>query len=219
MGETSKNEPRKGETSPDTPKAHEGTRSRPPAENPTETPAPAPDASTARSRARERKPAPPESLNPEAGAAEQPQFGKDQPDHYCGKKGRSGPPKGNRNNLRHGLTAGKLPAGCQYIENQLNGFRRRLEDIVLEVKGDISLTDAAAIQTALKWERHGALALRWLTKEEENLSMSDRLQFSREIARASTERDKALASLRLDRHGKDSLLDALYARTVPNLND
>ena len=88
-----------------------------------------------------------------------------------------GAQKGNRNGLRHGLTAGKLPKGCQYLENQLNGFRRTLEDIVLSVKGEISLPDAASIQTALKWERHGA----------------------------STERDKALNSIGLDR---DRIRDA-----------
>lgn len=113
--------------------------------------------------------------------------------------------KGNRNHMRHGLTAGKLPKGCQYLENQLNGFRRTLEDIVIGVKGQISLPDAASIQTALKWERHGALALRWLTKEGDKLKPMESLAFSREIAKASTERDKALASLGLNR---DRIRDA-----------
>ncbi len=115
-----------------------------------------------------------------------------------GKKGRSGPPKGNRNGMRHGLKAGKLPLGAEYIENQMNAFRREIEDAVIAAKGEINLTDAASIQTAMKWERHGALALRWLRKEGEELKPVERLQFSREIARASTERDKAIAVLGLD---------------------
>ncbi len=108
--------------------------------------------------------------------------------------------RGNRNHMRHGLTAGKLPQGCQYIENALNSFRRQLEDIVLENKGSISLLDAAAIQTALKWERHGALALRWLNKAGDKLKPMESMSFSREIAKASTERDKALANLGLNRN-------------------
>lgn len=116
-----------------------------------------------------------------------------------------GAQKGNRNGLRHGLTAGKLPKGCQYLENQLNGFRRTLEDIVLSVKGEISLPDAASIQTALKWERHGALALRWLNKQGDKLKPMESLAFSREIAKASTERDKALNAIGLDR---DKIVDA-----------
>lgn len=113
--------------------------------------------------------------------------------------------KGNRGHMRHGLNAGKLPKGCQYIENALNHFRRQVEDIVLENKGSISLQDAASIQTALKWERHGALALRWLNKQGDSLKPMESLAFSREIARASTERDKALATLGLSR---DRIRDA-----------
>ena len=113
--------------------------------------------------------------------------------------------KGNRNGIRHGLTAGKLPKGCQFLENKLNCFRRTLEDIVLSVKGQISLMDAASIQTALKWERHGGLALHWLNKQGAKLKPMESLAFSREIAKASTERDKALASLGLNR---DRIRDA-----------
>lgn len=45
-----------------------------------------------------------------------------------------------------------------------------------------------------------------------------RLSFSREIARASGERDKAIAALKLDRDAKDSIIDALYCR-VPAPGD
>lgn len=116
-----------------------------------------------------------------------------------GLPGRSGPAKGNVNAIRHGLTAGKLPPDCQYIERKVNGLRLTLEDAVMAAKGEIGLVDAATIQSVCKWERHGALALRWLTKEAANLKPVERLQFSREIARASTERDKSLAMLGLDK--------------------
>lgn len=116
---------------------------------------------------------------------------------FKGKAGRSGAPKDNRNNMRHGLKAGKLPADAQYIEHQMNALRRQLEDAVIATKGEVSLTDAAHVQTAIKWERHGALALRWLRVDGENLKPVERLTFSREIARASAERDKAIAAMDL----------------------
>jgi hypothetical protein len=117
----------------------------------------------------------------------------------------------NRNSLRHGLRGGQLPRDARFIEFRMNAFRRKLEDAVIESKGAISLIDAASIQTAMKWERHGALALRWLTKEGNKLKPAERLTFSREVARASTERDKALAALRLDRDSKDRVIEALYS--------
>lgn len=123
---------------------------------------------------------------------------------------RRGAPRNNRNHMRHGLSAGKLPKGCAHIENSLNAFRRNLEDLVMELKGEITISDAANIQTAMKWERHGALAHRWMRLEGNDLKPLDRLAFSREIAKASTERDKALKALELDRDAKRDALTILY---------
>ncbi len=123
-----------------------------------------------------------------------------------------GAPKGSNNAIRHGLRAGSLPKDAKYIEYRLNAFRRTLEQAVLSVKGEVTIHDAASIQTALRWERHGCLAQRWLNKKYAELKPNDLLTFSREIARASAERDKALANLQLDRDAKDSVLDALYSR-------
>jgi hypothetical protein len=117
---------------------------------------------------------------------------------FCGVKGRSGPAVGNTNAIRHGLKAGKLPRDARYIEHQMNALRRQLEEAVMQAKGEVGLVDAASIQTAVKWERHGALCLRWLRMECNVLKPEQRLTFSREIARASAERDKAIAALNLD---------------------
>jgi len=121
----------------------------------------------------------------------------------CGKPGRSGPAEGNTNAIRHGLTCGKLPRDCQYVEIKMNGLRRTLEAAVIEAKGEVNLLDAACIQTAVKWERHGALALRWLVKAGDTLKPVERLQFSREIAKASAERDKAILLLELSDKNAD----------------
>ncbi len=117
------------------------------------------------------------------------------------QKRRGGQP-GNRNgrgNMRHGLRAGTLPRDARHIENRLNGFRRQLEDAVLACKGEVSIPDAACIQTALRWERHACLAQRWLTKQWEEMKPTEALAFSREISKASAERDKALKMLELNR--------------------
>jgi hypothetical protein len=139
-------------------------------------------------------------------------FGKGQPASYCGKKGRSGPAFGNINAVRHGLKAGKLPKDARYIEFRLNAFRRTLEEAIVAARGQVTIPDAAYVQTAIRWERHACLAQRWLVKADATLKAEQKLLFSREIARASAERDKALAMLKLDTdHVKDAwaALDAL----------
>ena len=68
---------------------------------------------------------------------------------------------------------------------------------MLAAKGAINLSDAQRHQHRMKWEKHGALAQRWLTTQYAELKPADRLTFSREIARAVPERDKAIAALQL----------------------
>jgi hypothetical protein len=113
------------------------------------------------------------------------------------------------------MRGGKLPKGCQYIENRVNALRRQVEEALIAVKGDIGIVDAAAINSILKWERHGLLAAHWLRKEADRLSASDRLRFSEAIAKASDNRDRAIRSLDLDREGED-VLDQLYRLPSPD---
>ena len=122
-----------------------------------------------------------------------------------------GAPKGNRNALRHGLRAGKLPKDCRYLENRINEVRRNLEDAVTQCHGSLSIEAAAYIQTALRWETHAALAQRYLTKDGAKLTPSDKLHFSREIANASANRDRAIAMLELGT-AHTSVVEALYSR-------
>lgn len=109
---------------------------------------------------------------------------------------RGGQP-GNVNTQRHGLRGGKLPAGCQHIENAVNSLRRQVEAAVIEQKGEINIVDAAAINSILKWERHGLLASHWLRKEAASLTPADRLRFSEAIAKASDQRDRNIRVLGL----------------------
>jgi hypothetical protein len=108
---------------------------------------------------------------------------------------RPGPPLGSRNAIRHGLRGAGLPSGCRKIETALNQFRRTLEDAVLEHRGEVSLVDAASVNSAYRWERHAQLAQRWLRLKGDTMNHTERLNYSREVARASSERDKAIAAL------------------------
>jgi hypothetical protein len=83
-------------------------------------------------------------------------------------------------------------------------FRRELEAAVMEARGEITLVDAAYVNTAYRAERHAQLAQRWLAMEAAEMTPADRLNYSREVVRASAERDKAIAALDLPkRHSAD----------------
>lgn len=95
------------------------------------------------------------------------------------------------------LALGKLPADLVRVERSANQFRKMLEKAVVEACGEIDLTAALAINTAAKWHRHSDLALRWLRDHGDRMDDAERLKYSREVARASAERDKAVERLRL----------------------
>lgn len=118
---------------------------------------------------------------------------------------KSGAPAGNQNGIKHGLTAGTLPPGCGYVKRISKRFRDDLAQAVQDVKDEITITDACTIDTAARWHRHGLLAQRWLRNESETMTPDQKLSFSREIARAGTERDRCIKSLGLDLCKVDAL--------------
>jgi hypothetical protein len=156
----------------------------------------------------DRTPGTPSDGTPRDGTANPPAYGPGSGFH--GKPGRSGPPKGNRNNLRHGLKAGNLPKGCRGIENHVNILRREIEDAIIAKKGEVGITDAATVHTIVRWERHAMLCTYWLRKEADNLSACDRFRFSEAIGKASESRDRSIRLLDLDK--KASVWDSLYGQ-------
>jgi hypothetical protein len=92
---------------------------------------------------------------------------------------------------------GKLPSSLARVERAANAFRRALEEAVELAHGRIDFSAALSINTAARFERHAGLALRWLREHGEAMDDAQRLNYSREIARASAERDKAVAALNL----------------------
>jgi hypothetical protein len=116
---------------------------------------------------------------------------------------RPGPPLGSANAIRHGMRGSAMPKGCHHIDRATCHFRRQLEGAVLEARGEITLVDAAFVNTAYRAERHAQLAQRWLYREATSMTPADRLNYSREVVKASESRDKAIAALNLTKRPSD----------------
>lgn len=113
---------------------------------------------------------------------------------------------------RYGLILGRLPSGCSYIRQSCAIFRRGLEQAVLAARGSVSLSDALAIRTATRWERHALLCGRWLHGESTSLTPEQRLALSRDIANASERSDRAVKSLALPDRKSMTVWDAIHRR-------
>ena len=131
-------------------------------------------------------------------------------------------PEGNQNRTQHGcravrsqyregLTLGKLPPGCSWLRRKITRFRNALEQAVLDRVGVLGIVDVAIIQSAARWETHAELCRRWLT--EGDLTPDQRLNFSRQVASASSERDRCLAKLPLASEHQEDPWDVLT--TIP----
>lgn len=126
------------------------------------------------------------------------------------------------NNLRHGrhsLTLGALGGGYEHITRTVNGVRVQLEASVVADRGEISLHDAAVIQTCCRFERHAQLAGKWL-RENPGLPVEVRLAISRDIAKASSERDRCIRLLGLDKRANDDPWAELHrVPAIPNAGE
>ena len=128
-------------------------------------------------------------------------------------------PIANRNATRHGLRAGSLPKGAAYVKRETDALRRILEDAVAAQNGgSVDLFAAALINSAVRWERHAMLCQRWLRLECSAMNHAERLAYSRDIAKASTERDRCFKELGLGR-GQLTAIEALYTTTSTQIED
>ena len=124
----------------------------------------------------------------------------------AGKKGRSGPPKGNKNAVKTGtgiartrLVVGELPKELLSVRREGRSYRRNLEAVILENQGEINTINAHAVDTASAATIHAAIC-RWLLRHKlGEMSTSDVLNCSKEMVKAKQARDAAVKSLDLDR--------------------
>ncbi len=89
-----------------------------------------------------------------------------------------------------------MPATCRRIVGE---FRRQIENGVLAVSGELTPFASALCQSAARHEARALLASRWLKREGESLSLSERLQLLATIGNATDSRDKCLEKLGLNR--------------------
>lgn len=131
----------------------------------------------------------------------------------AGKKGKSGPPKGNMNAARNGtgltrLTLGELPQTMRRQLQAARKYRRSLEALVVESKGEIKAIDAHLIDEAASAEIHASVC-RWLLRTRlETMSVSDITKCSEQIMKAKNSRNRAIERLKLD--VERNVWDALY---------
>ena len=135
-----------------------------------------------------------------------------------GKPGRSGPREANLNASKNGtrltrLTLGELPLTMRRQTQQARKYRRGLEALVLEAKGEVNATDAHLIDEAAQAEVHASVC-RWLLRTRlDKMSVSDVAGCSGQILKAKTIRNKAVERLQLDAPPPNpwQVLDALPA--------
>lgn len=138
----------------------------------------------------------------------------------AGKKGRSGPPLGNKNALKNGsrldrqrLTIGELPKKMLSVRREARAYRRELEAAVLDAKGVIDVEDHHLIDAASGC----TIAIgvnRWLLRQKlETMSVADIRACNKEMRDAKRERAKIVKELRLHNRDRASeVIDMLYAR-------
>ena len=132
-----------------------------------------------------------------------------------------GAPKNNRNAIKSGvysfLANGRYPKGAEYVGRLIGQLRLSLEGIVMERESEVTVYNAAVIQSACRHEGRAQLLQRWLRELDKggSPSIQDRLAILKEIGNASDARDKCLKALGL--HEKPQEEDAwptiMVART------
>ena len=125
-----------------------------------------------------------------------------------------GAPKNNRNSLRHGLRASRLPGDAKHIEQSTDRLRRELEDAVLARRSEMSLRDAALVQSACRHERRALLLERWL-RVGGIVLMAERLSVLKDISGATDQRDKCIERLDIAKDRQDAF-EALYSVQAVN---
>ena len=140
----------------------------------------------------------------------------------------AGAPKGNRNALKHGTRSfvlGRLPRGASYIGKLQYRCQRDIEREVIARKGEISLYDAAVINSAVSHERTALQLMHYLRKADDPKTIS--LTVKSEKGSATTtepkglgimERASLLGQVSKARDRRDACLRALGLDKAPGAN-
>ena len=121
------------------------------------------------------------------------------------------------NSLRNGkrivtLALGELPKELARVTRYVRLYRRGLQDAILEVFDEVSPTAAHLVDEACAWEQHRRVCM-WLVRRKiDKLSPSDLRECSKQMALATTNRNKAVERLDLD-HKPDPWADVYSTPT------
>lgn len=107
------------------------------------------------------------------------------------------------------LSTGRLPRKLHRVQRYVADYKRKLEAIVMEIKSEISLTDAHAIDAAVKFEQHSKICMWLLRQRLDEMTTADVRACSEAIAQAATKRNAAMKELQLSAAQKN-VLDALW---------
>jgi len=137
-----------------------------------------------------------------------------------GQTAKPGGQPGNQSAVRHGLRMAlpRLPKGCDHVRRQVELLRHTLEGALEARSVEIGPYHAACIAACCKWQRHSALAAKWLRQRAGEMTDTDRIKYSAEVARAADSVVAHMAKLGLDRSDADGIFDALYATPQPALS-
>jgi hypothetical protein len=113
-----------------------------------------------------------------------------------------GPPPGNQNATRHGLRGIGWPPGTANDRRAVWALKRAAGAAVVANGGQLDLLTCSLLETLGDHERHRRLAARWL-RESPGLTVDQKLTLSRDVAKASSDRDKTLRALGLDARPRD----------------
>lgn len=128
-----------------------------------------------------------------------------QPAQTMPAKRKGGAPLGSSNARRHGLRMSKLPPGVPHIGRDLNQLRKALEAAEANARGSVSVSAAATINRAVRFERKLRLVERHLAENAAMMTPETYLAFERESARWLLDRDRAIDDLDLTDHRLPSL--------------
>ena len=122
----------------------------------------------------------------------------------------SGAPKGNLNSLKHGGRSQCMRLVIGNTHKKLNrqkanalAYRRGLERLVEDAKGEINTLDAHLINECCVSEFHASLCRYALANKLETMSVAELLKCGEGVMRAATTRNKAIERLDLDAPPQD----------------
>lgn len=116
------------------------------------------------------------------------------------------------------LAVGNLPKSLKGIETKIRVYRRELENLVIEVKGEVSPDDAHVIDLAATAELHSHICRKLLRDKWDDMTIRDIETCSASIVKHKERRNRAVAQLGLKKPD-DNQWDGVFDGTATEVED